>query len=69
VSYSGVKRALPGAGLAKQGRKRGVHRQRRPRRPLPGMLLPLDGSKHRWFQDERWFDRMEVIDDATRETY
>jgi len=32
-------------------------------------LLHLDGSKHRWFQDERWFDLIEVLDDATRETY
>jgi len=46
-----------------------VHRKRRPRRPLPGMLLHLDGSRHRWFQDERWYDLIEVLDDATSETY
>ena len=40
--------ALQGAGLVKKGRKRGVHRKRRPRRPLPGMLLHLEGSRHRW---------------------
>jgi hypothetical protein len=33
------------------------------------MLLHLDGSKHRWFQDERWYDLIEVIDDATSKTY
>ena len=33
---------------AGQGAKRGVHRQRRERRPLPGMLLHIDGSRHRW---------------------
>jgi len=43
LSYTWVKRALEGAGLAKKGRKRGVHRKRRPRRVLPGMLLHLDG--------------------------
>jgi len=69
LSYTWVKRALPGAGLVKPGRKRGVHRKRRPRRPLPGMLLHLDGSRHRWFQDERWYDLIEVLDDATSETY
>jgi transposase len=69
LSYSWVKLALQGAGLVKKGRKRGVHRKRRPRRPLAGMLLHLDGSKHRWFQDERWYDLIEVIDDATSETY
>jgi len=69
LSYTWVKRALQGAGLVKKGRQRGVHRQRRPRRALPGMLLHLDGSEHRWFQDERWYDLIEVVDDATSETY
>jgi transposase len=69
LSYSWVKLALQGAGLVKKGRKRGVHRTRRPRRPLPGMLLHLDGSRHRWFQDDRWYDLIEVLDDATSETY
>ena len=44
LSYTWVKAALQGAGLVKRGRKRGVHRKRRPRRPLPGMLLHIDGS-------------------------
>ena len=68
LSYTWVKLALQGAGLVKKGRKRGVHRKRRPRRPLPGMLLHLDGSEHRWFQDDRWYDLIEVLDDATSET-
>ena len=41
--------ALQGAGLVVRGRKRGEHRQRRERRPLPGMLLHIDGSRHRGF--------------------
>jgi transposase len=69
LGYTWVKLALQGAGLVKKGHKRGVHRKRRPRRPLPGMLLHLDGSKHRWFQDDRWYDLIEVLDDATSETY
>ena len=69
LGYSWVKLALQGAGLVKKGRKRGVHRKRRARRPLPGMLLHLDGSEHRWFQDDRWYDLIEVLDDATSETY
>jgi hypothetical protein len=69
LSYTWVKLALQGAGLVKKARKRGVHRKRRPRRPLPGMLLHLDGSSHQWFQDERWYDLIEVLDDATSETY
>src|SRR5438105_3021230 len=69
LSYTWVKLALQGAGLAKKARKRGVHRKRRPPRPLPGMLLHLDGSHHQWFQDDRWYDLIEVLDDATNETY
>src|SRR5437762_1339003 len=69
LSYSWVKLALQGAGLVRRGRKRGVHRQRRARRPLPGMLLHIDGSRHRWFQDERWYDLLVILDDATSEIY
>ena len=69
LGYTWVKLALQGAGLVKKGRKRGVHRKRRARRPLPGMLLHLDGSEHRWFQDNCWYDLIEVLDDATSETY
>jgi hypothetical protein len=69
LSYTWVKLALQGAGLVKKGRKRGVHRKRRERRPLPGMLLHLDGSRHPWFQDQRWYDLIEIVDDATSETY
>ncbi|HZZ17687.1 MAG TPA: ISNCY family transposase [Candidatus Sulfotelmatobacter sp.] len=69
LSYTWVKQALQGAGLVARGRKRGVHRKRRERRPLPGMLLHIDGSRHQWFQDERWYDLMVILDDATSEIY
>jgi transposase len=69
LSYSWVKQALQGAGLVAQRRKRGPHRRRRPRRPLPGMLLHIDGSTHRWFQDDRYYDLIVILDDATSEIY
>jgi transposase len=69
LSYTWVKQALQGAGLVARGRKRGVHRKRRARRPLPGMLLHIDGSRHQWFQDERWYDLIVIMDDATSEIY
>ena len=69
LSYTWVKQALQGAGLVGHGRKRGVHRKRRARRPLPGMLLHIDGSRHQWFQDERWYDLIVILDDATSEIY
>jgi hypothetical protein len=69
LSYTWVKQALQGAGLVARGRKRGVHRKRRERRPLPGMLLHIDGSRHQWLQDERWYDLIVILDDATSEIY
>ena len=69
LSYSWVKQALQGAGLVARGRKRGAHRRRRERRPLPGMLLHIDGSRHQWFQDERWYDLIVILDDASSEIY
>ncbi len=69
ISYSWVKQALQGAGLVARGRKRGKHRRRRERRPLPGMLLHIDGSRHRWFQDGRWYDLIVILDDATSQIY
>ncbi|HEV7475464.1 MAG TPA: ISNCY family transposase, partial [Pyrinomonadaceae bacterium] len=69
LSYTWVKQALQGAGLVKPSRKRGVHRKRRPRRPLPGMLLHIDASQHQWFCDHRWYDLLVIMDDATSEIY
>ena len=69
LSYSWVKQALQGAGLVARNKKRGPHRRRRPRRPMPGMLLHIDGSKHRWFQDDRYYDLLVILDDATSKIY
>jgi hypothetical protein len=69
LSYSWVKQALQGAGLVARQKRRGPHRRRRPRRPLPGMLLHIDGSKHRWFQDHRYYDLLVILDDATSRIY
>jgi transposase len=69
LSYTWVQQALQGAGLVRKRHKRGPHRRRRPRRPLPGMLLHIDGSKHRWLNDERWHDLIVILDDATSEIY
>lgn len=69
LSYTWVQKALQGAGLVARGRKRRKHRRRRERRPLPGMLLHVDGSKHQWFGDDRWYDLIVILDDATTEIY
>ena len=69
LSYTWVKQALQGAGLVKRRKQRGPHRRRRPRRPLPGMLLHIDGSRHRWLGDDRWYDLLVILDDATSQIY
>lgn len=69
LSYTWVKKALQGAGLVEKEAKRGVHRKKRERRPIPGLMLHIDASRHQWFQDERWFDLIVIMDDATSEVY
>ena len=69
IGYTWVKAALQAAGLVAKGKRRGQHRKRRPRRPLPGMMLHIDGSTHAWFQDERKLDLITLLDDATSEIY
>jgi len=68
-SYTWVKMALQEAGLVERRKKRGSHRKRRPRRPMPGMLLHIDGSEHRWFGDDRYYELIVILDDATSEIY
>src|SRR6202049_2825987 len=69
LSYTWGRQALRGAGLVARGRRRGKHRRRRERRPMVGMLLHIDGSKHQWFGDQRWYDLIVILDDATSEIY
>jgi transposase len=70
LSYTWVKNALQEAGLVGKAKKRGRHHKRRPRRPLPGMMLHIDGSTHAWLGPEHArFDLVTVMDDATSEIY
>ena len=70
LSYTWVKTALQAAGLVKRYPKRGPHRKSRPRRPLPGMLLHIDGSQHDWIPGlNQKLDMVVLFDDATSEVY
>lgn len=69
LSYTWVQKALQGAGLVARRRKRGKYRRRRERRPMAGMLLHIDGSKHRWLGNDAWYDLIVILDDATSEIY
>jgi len=67
-SYTWVKRQLQKAQLVVKAPRRGAHRKRRDRAPLPGMLLHQDGSDHEWVAGQRW-DLIVTMDDATNEHY
>jgi transposase len=66
LSYSWVKRALQTAGLVPVRRRRGAHRRRRERRPLPGLLLHIDASRHAWVPGAGLQDLVSISDDATQ---
>ena len=63
-SYSWLKTVLQGAGVVRASRRRGKHRIKRERAPLPGMLVHQDASTHRWVAQEVW-DLVVTMDDAT----
>ena len=65
-SYTWVKNTLQEKDLVKKAPKRGKHRKRRPRSPLPGMMLHQDGSTHEWVPGKTW-DLIVTMDDATNE--
>jgi transposase len=67
-SYTWVKNTLQKQGLVPKLKKKGVHRRRRERSPLPGMMLHQDGSTHEWVVGKKW-DLIVTMDDATNEHY
>lgn len=70
LSYTTTKVYLQRSGLVPLAPRRGAHRRKRPRRPMPGMLLHQDGSSHAWLAgDERRYDLIATMDDATSEVY
>lgn len=70
LGYTVTRLALQSAGLVKPAPRRGKHRKKRPRRPLPGMLLFQDGSQHRWIGAlDHDLDLVVTLDDATGGIY
>ena len=70
ASYGWTKSVLHASGLVRPAVKRSAHRKKRPRRPLPGMMLHQDGSKHLWLPAlGRQIDLIVTMDDATSELY
>jgi hypothetical protein len=65
LGYTVTRLALQAAGLVKRAPRRGAHRRRRPRRPLPGMLLHQDAARHAWLAGRPALDLVVTLDDAT----
>ncbi len=66
LGYTVTRLALQSAGLVSRAKRRGVHRTKRERRPLPGMLVFQDGSTHRWIPVlGHDLDLIVTLDDAT----
>lgn len=64
--YSWTKSVLYLRGVLKPAKPRGVHRRKRARSPLPGMLVFQDGSTHDWFLGRAGpCDLIVTLDDAT----
>ena len=68
-SYSWTKTFLQSRNLLAKAPRRGAHRRKRPRRPLPGMMLHQDASRHAWLEGEPPLDLVVTMDDATNEIY
>ena len=68
-SYTWTKLFLQSKGLLERASRRGAHRRKRPRRPLPGMMLHQDGSRHPWLAGQPAMDLIVTMDDATNEIY
>ena len=68
-SYTWTKTFLHSKGLLEKAERRGAHRRRRERRPLPGMMLHQDASTHQWLAGGPKLDLVVTMDDATSEIY
>ena len=60
---------LQKTGMVQPAPRRGAHRRKRPRRPMRGMLLHQDGSKHAWLEGQPALDLVITMDGATSTIY
>lgn len=67
-SYNFVRLTLQREGVVAKAKKRGAHRRRRERKPLIGMMLHQDGSRHQWLRGQQ-HDLIVTLDDATGAIY
>lgn len=67
--YTWTKTFLHSKGLLEKAKRRGAHRRKRERRPLQGMMLHQDGSRHVWLSGQPALDLIVTLDDATNAIY
>lgn len=67
-SYTWTKTLLQLTGRVAKAARRGAHRRKRERKPLAGMMVHQDGSRHAWVPGVEW-DLIVTMDDATSEIY
>jgi transposase len=67
-SYNFVRLALQREGVVAKAKRRGAHRRKRERKPLIGMMLHQDGSRHAWLRGQQ-HDLIVTLDDATGAIY
>src|SRR5258708_411770 len=67
--YTWTKTFLHSTGLLEKAKRRGAHRRKRPRRPIPGMMLHQDGSRHVWIDGLPAMDLIVSVGDATSAIY
>jgi transposase len=68
LGYTVTKVHLQRAGLVVRAKTRSAHRKKRPRRPMLGMLLHQDASRHAWLPGQQ-HDLVVTLDDATSAIY
>ena len=69
ISYNWVRLALQGAGLIEKRTRHDKHRKRRPRKPLVGMMIRMDGSPYDWLSNGTMYDLVHAYDDANNKLY
>jgi transposase len=67
-SYNFVRLVLQREGVVAKAKRRGAHRRKRERKPLIGMMLHQDGSRHAWLLGQQ-HDLIVTLDDATGAIY
>ena len=67
--YTWLKLPLQWMGVVARAPRKGAHRRKRERRPLAGMMLRQDGSRHAWLEGEPALNLIVTLDDAKGAIY